>query len=139
MHHRRRGRESTADARFCARLCSALGVPLVSGRWKARRRPRDEAGARGARFGFLEAEMGARRIRVLWLGHQLDDIAETMLMRLARGSGAGGLAAPRAIHELAPRRAGGRPRIHVRPLLALGTFLLGTLQDSTGLDRSHSS
>jgi tRNA(Ile)-lysidine synthase len=120
FNHRLRGAESAADARFCAGLCRALGVPLVSGQWKARERPpRGEAEARGARFSFFEAEMAARRIRVLWLGHQLDDIAETMLMRLARGSGAGGLAAPRAVHTFIPARAGLRPRIHVRPLLAL--------------------
>jgi tRNA(Ile)-lysidine synthase len=118
--HRLRGRESTADARFCARLCAALGIPLVAGRWRARDRPRGEAEARAARFAFLERRMAARGIRVLWLGHQLDDIAETMLMRLARGSGAGGLAAPRAVHALLAPRAGARPRFHVRPLLALG-------------------
>ncbi len=117
--HRLRGAESSADARFCAGLCRALGVPLVSGRWKARQKPRGEAEARGARFSFFEAQMAARRTRVLWLGHQLDDIAETMLMRIARGSGAGGLAAPRAVHVFAPARAGLRPRIHVRPLLTL--------------------
>jgi tRNA(Ile)-lysidine synthase len=117
--HRLRGAESAADARFCAGLCRALGVPLVSGRWKARRRLRGEAEAREARFSFFEAAMAARRIRVLWLGHQLDDIAETMLMRLARGSGAGGLAAPRSVHTFVPARARGRSRIHARPLLTL--------------------
>jgi tRNA(Ile)-lysidine synthase len=117
--HRLRGAESTADARFCAGLCAALGVPMVSGRWNARRRLRSEAEARGARFAFFEGGMAARRIRVLWLGHQLDDIAETMLMRLARGSGAGGLAAPRAVHTIIPTGARGSPRIHVRPLLTL--------------------
>jgi tRNA(Ile)-lysidine synthetase-like protein len=88
--HRLRGAESAADARFCARLCAGLGVPLVAGRWEAGRRKPSEAGAREARFAFFEREMAVRRIRVLWLGHQQDDIAETMLMRLARGSGGGG-------------------------------------------------
>jgi|HubBroStandDraft_1064217.scaffolds.fasta_scaffold16712_2 tRNA(Ile)-lysidine synthase len=117
--HRLRGAESTADARFCAGLCRALGVPLVSGRWKAGKKPMGEAEARGARFSFFEAEMASRRIRVLWLGHQMDDIAETMLMRIARGSAAGGLAAPRAVHSFIPTRERGRPRLHLRPLLTL--------------------
>jgi len=118
--HRLRGAESSADARFCARLCAALGVPLVSGRWSVRGRPpSDEAGARAARFKFIERGMARGRMRVLWLGHQQDDIAETMLMRLSRGSGSAGLAAPRAVHAFVPARAGGRGRFHVRPLLAL--------------------
>ncbi len=117
--HRLRGAESSADAAFCRRLCASLGVTLVCGRWKSRKRTRSEGEARGARFSFFEGEMAARGLRVLWLGHQLDDIAETMLMRLARGSGAAGLAAPRAVHIFIPSRARGRPRIHVRPLLTL--------------------
>ncbi len=117
--HRLRGAESTSDARFCARLCAGLGVPLVSGRWTARGRSASEAGAREARFGFIEREMAARRIRVLWLGHQQDDIAETILMRLARGSGGAGLAAPRPVHAFAPAGGGALGRFNVRPLLTL--------------------
>jgi tRNA(Ile)-lysidine synthase len=118
--HRLRGAESTADARFCRGLCAELGVEYVGGRWASRSRQTSEAGAREARFVFIERAMRARRIRVLWLGHQQDDVAETMLMRLARGSGAAGLAAPRPVHLFEPER--GRPggRFHVRPLLTLG-------------------
>jgi len=119
FNHRLRGAESEADARFCARLCDALGVPLVCGRWRGRRRIASEAEARMARFEFIGRAMAARRVRVLWLGHQQDDIAESMLMRLARGSGGPGLAAPRAIHAFPPARAGGRGSFHVRPLLGL--------------------
>jgi tRNA(Ile)-lysidine synthase len=117
--HRIRGAESAADARFCAEACAGLAVPLLTGRWRVSRAKRAEAQARAARFEFIERGMASRRMRVLLLGHQQDDIAETMMMRLARGSGSAGLAAPRAIHEFASQRTGGKPRFHLRPLLGL--------------------
>jgi tRNA(Ile)-lysidine synthase len=116
--HRLRGAESTADARFCRRVCRSLGVTLVSGRWSSGRSTRREGAARAGRFAFIEREMSRRRLRVLWLGHQQDDVAETMMMRLARGSGTAGLAAPRAIHSFAEGKDY-RGRVHVRPLLSL--------------------
>jgi tRNA(Ile)-lysidine synthase len=111
--HRLRGAAARADARFCREVCRGLGVAFVGGEWTEAPAGASEAGARTARFAFFERAMRARRTRVLWLGHQQDDIAETFLMRLARGSGTAGLAAPRPVH----RAAGGR--LHVRPLLAL--------------------
>lgn len=111
--HRLRGRASTADARFCERVCAALGVRFVEGKWSGARRGASEAEARAARFAFFERVLGRRRIWALWLGHQQDDVAETMLMRLARGSGSAGLAAPRPIHRMP------NGRTHVRPLLTL--------------------
>ncbi len=116
--HRLRGAESTADASFCRLVCARLGVTLVSGRWTPGRARRSEGEARAGRFAFIEREMARRRIRVLWLGHQQDDVAETMMMRLARGSGTAGLAAPRAVHRLALGKAA-KVRFHVRPLLGL--------------------
>lgn len=106
--HRLRGRESRSDAVFCRRTCEALGVKLIEGSWIEARPGASEAEAREARMRFLE-----KHARVLWLGHHMDDIAETMLMRLARGSGTSGLAAPRPVQALVPNRA------HVRPLLSL--------------------
>lgn len=111
--HRLRGRASTADAKFCARVCAALGVRFAAGAWTEARKGASEAEARAARFSFFQRELGRRRIRALWFGHQQDDIAETLLMRLARGSGTAGLAAPRPLHV---QPAG---RVHVRPLLTL--------------------
>jgi tRNA(Ile)-lysidine synthase len=119
FNHRLRGAASEADARFCRGLCRALGVKLVSGRWTADRRKRSEAAARLARFSFIVPEMARRRIGVLLLGHQQDDIAETMLMRLSRGSGTAGLAAPRPVHAFDPPRRGGKGAFHIRPLLTL--------------------
>ena len=107
-NHRLRGRESDADEKFCVRVGAALGVKLTRGTWQHARRGASEAEARAARLAFF-----SNQARALWLGHQQDDIAESMLMRLARGSGAGGLAAPRPVQAM----LGGR--VHVRPLLAL--------------------
>ena len=111
--HRLRGSASRADAVFCRRACGALGVEFAAGTWAPESRNVSEAEARAARFDFFDRQMRARRIRALWMGHQRDDVAETLLMRLARGSGAGGLAAPR------PVQAGPQGKIHLRPLLDL--------------------
>ncbi|HVW19769.1 MAG TPA: tRNA lysidine(34) synthetase TilS [Opitutaceae bacterium] len=110
--HRLRGRASRADAAFCARVCRGLGVPLTAGAWARPDAAAGEAGARAARFDFFRREMRRRGLRALWLGHQQDDIAESMLMRLARGSGAAGLAAPRPLQA-------GPDGARIRPLLGL--------------------
>jgi len=112
FNHRLRGAAADADERFCRRVCSALGVRLNVGRWRRRRVGASEEDARDARFAFFERAMRRTGARALWLGHQQDDIAETMLMRLARGSGTGGLAAPRPV-----QRVGDQFRL--RPLLTL--------------------
>ncbi len=108
FNHRLRGRDSEADEKFCAAVSAALGVEFVAGRWSEARRSASEGAARAARLRFFD-----RHAKTIWLGHQQDDIAETMLMRLARGSGTAGLAAPR------PVSAPARGRVHLRPLLTV--------------------
>lgn len=113
FNHRLRGRASDADEKFCREVCAALGVKFVSASWREAHPQASEAAARAARHAFFSREMRRRRLRLLWLAHQQDDIAETMLMRLARGSGTAGLAAPR------PVQAQADGRVHLRPLLTL--------------------
>ncbi len=113
FNHRLRGRASQTDERFCRRVCAALQIPIRIGQWKAALQKPSEADARKARHGFFQAELRTMRGRGLWLGHQLDDVAESMLMRLARGSGLGGLAAPRPVQTMPDAR------VHLRPLLTL--------------------
>ncbi|MSU24838.1 MAG: tRNA lysidine(34) synthetase TilS [Opitutus sp.] len=108
FNHRLRGRAADADEKFCAHVCRALGVRFIPGAWGGAHRGASEAEARAARMTFFE-----KHGRTLWLGHQQDDIAETMLMRLARGSGTAGLAAPRPVQSMGARR------VHLRPLLTL--------------------
>ncbi len=113
FNHRLRGRASVEDERFCGRVCAGLDVTCRVGRWEERKIEATEAEARAARFAFFRAEMENAGARALWTGHQQDDVAETMLMRIARGSGSGGLAAPRPVQKMADGR------VHLRPLLTL--------------------
>lgn len=129
--HRLRGAASTADAEFCRRLCRSLGIKLEVGRWTRAKDARwpSEATARAARLEFF-----ARHGRVLWFGHHQDDVAETMLMRLARGSGAGGLSAPRPVQVMSDGR------VHLRPMLGLRKFeLTQALQQAGGRWREDQS
>lgn len=127
--HRLRGAESRGDAVFCRRVCRALGVRFIAGRWPGSHRDASEAEARVARMGFF-----AKHTRVLFLGHQQDDVAESMLMRLARGSGIAGLAAPRPVQAL----AGGR--VHLRPLLASKkAAIVAALREAGAVWREDSS
>jgi tRNA(Ile)-lysidine synthase len=119
--HRLRGAAARADARFCREVCAGLGIRLLAGAWDDKPKgPASEAAARAARLHFFSHAAAQAKIGTLWLGHQQDDIAETMLMRLARGSGTAGLAAPRPVTAANPSR--------VRPLLTLAKAeLVGAL------------
>ncbi len=96
-----------------------LGIRVVLGR--AARRPEDgsEAAARAARYRWLARVCVEAGAAACITGHTLDDQAETVLLRLVRGSGADGLAgmaadAPWPVR--APRSSSLRVR---RPLLGL--------------------
>jgi len=103
VHH---GLQPQADqwVEHCARFCSDLAVPLTLGR--ARIRPDDDSGpeaaAREARYALLREELRAGDLLVT--AHHRDDQAETVLLRLLRGSGVHGLAAMRPLSAFEPGR-----------------------------------
>lgn len=116
FNHRLRGREADGDEAFCREVCAALKLKCRVGRWRRSAGAQgkvSEAQARRARHEFFARELDRFGARALWLAHQQDDIAESMLMRLARGSGTAGLAAPRPVQVM------GDGRVHLRPFLSL--------------------
>ncbi|MPZ40171.1 MAG: tRNA lysidine(34) synthetase TilS [Rhizobiales bacterium] len=86
-------RESKREAAVVARLAQKLGIEHRTLRWTGRK-PKTglQEAARLARYRLLSKvakEIGARYVLT---AHTLDDQAETVLFRLARGSGISGLA-----------------------------------------------
>lgn len=85
------------EALAVGRFCASLGVPHSILRWQAEK-PRSglQEKARAARYGLLAEQARALGGAVIVTAHTLDDQAETLLMRMAKGSGPAGLAGMRA-------------------------------------------
>lgn len=88
--------EARAEAGMVATWCAGQGIAHRILTLDAPLTGNLQASAREARYGLLDAWREARGLGWLMTGHQADDQIETMLLRLNRGSGVGGLAAVRA-------------------------------------------
>jgi tRNA(Ile)-lysidine synthase len=94
--------ESAAEARAVKRLARRLGVRHRTLRWSGQK-PKTglQQAARIARYGLLAAFARTARANHILTAHTLDDQAETVLIRLSRGSGISGLCGMRSMTPLA--------------------------------------
>lgn len=117
LHHGLRGKEADRDGEFVRRLAAASGAKFVFGRSKtsaraARHKESLEEAARKLRRAFLARAAKKHGAKTIFLAHQANDAAETMLFHLARGSGRRGLG---SLREEAPLERS--EATIVRPLL----------------------
>src|SRR4051794_12496212 len=131
--------EAAAEAAHVGSICAALGIPhgilavTVAGGASV------QARAREARYAALGGWMAEAGLGVLLTGHHQDDQAETLLMRLGRGSGLAGLAGIRPVARIAGIKV-------CRPLLGwrrsdlaaiVAAAGLRALDDPTNADETH--
>lgn len=117
--------EAADEAAFVARLCADLGVPHAILEAGMTNTANLQAAARERRYALLGQWALAAGATCLATAHQLDDQAETLVMRLLRGAGLSGLAAIRPAH------AGPVPV--VRPLLGWRRDELGAIVAAAGI------
>ncbi len=92
--------ESAQEADDVAKTCQALDLPHQTLSWTGwNGRGNLQAEARAARRQLLAGWAKANGLGAVLLGHTMDDQAETVLMRLGRGSGVDGLSGMRSASD----------------------------------------
>jgi len=113
FNHGIRGEEALRDEAFVKRYCESIGIPCVIGRGdtlnyaKENRIGTEEAG-RILRYGFFDETAKSLNADCVATAHNADDNAETVLMNMARGSGALGMCGIPPVRD-----------IYIRPILCL--------------------
>ncbi len=113
VHHGIRGEEAEEDLRFCSALCETLGIPLEVYRVDVPAHAEKwhfslESAARDLRYAMFEMYHSQHRDTLIATAHHADDNAETVLFRMARGTGLRGMCGIPA-----------RRQFYIRPCLSL--------------------
>jgi tRNA(Ile)-lysidine synthase len=119
VNHQLRGEEAGQDALFVEQQAARLGLPFHQTCIDVKALQQSsgisvQQAARHLRYRFLYALHQALNVTRIALGHTADDQAETLLMRLVRGSGPAGLAGIPAVRLpfIRPLIAVARPAIY---------------------------
>ncbi len=119
--------EAAAEVAFVLAEADRLGLPARGLRWDgAKPATGISEAARSARYRLIGEAMQRDGAELLVTGHHLDDQAETVLMRLAHGSGLGGLRGMAPLAEVEGIAV-------ARPLLGIGRRDLAALVAEAGL------
>jgi tRNA(Ile)-lysidine synthase len=118
VDHGLRGEESRGDAGFVRDLCDGLNVRCEVKRLRLEEGPNLQERARDERYRLAEEVADELGLQTIAVGHTADDVAETVLMNLARGTGLRGLAGIPPVRGRLVRPLIGRTRREILDYLA---------------------
>jgi tRNA(Ile)-lysidine synthase len=141
FNHNLRGAESDADEQFVGNLSVSHGLEFLTESsdvktYAAEKKLSLETAAREVRYEFFRDCLRGKSLDKIATAHTLDDQAETVLMKLARGAGTRGLAGifPKVSIQHSAISSQHKERSIIRPLLetkrrALENYLAEIRQD----------
>jgi tRNA(Ile)-lysidine synthase len=114
INHLLRGDDSFEDESYVEEMCAALGIPCFRKRVDIESMAKEkgissEMAGREARYGFFNEVMKEEGFNKVAIAHNANDQAETILMRVMRGTGIDGLVGIRPV----------RDRVYIRPILCI--------------------
>lgn len=114
VNHCLRGKEADNDEMYAKRFCENLGIDFYVKRIEIdkvakERKISTEMAGRDERYSFFNELKEKYNIQKIAIAHNANDQAETLIMRIARGTGIEGLIGIRPI----------RDKIYIRPILSL--------------------
>lgn len=119
--------EAAGEVAMVLGVAKSLGVAATGLRWDGGKPATGvQEAARAARYGLIGAAMAADGVSVLLTAHHRNDQAETVLMRMAHGSGIEGLRGMAGMAEVEG------VRVH-RPLLGVDPATLAEIVVAAGL------
>lgn len=105
LDHKFRGKESKEDRIFCEDLAKKLSLEIVSEEIDVpkiviEKGISPEEAARFERYDFFKRQCKIKNIKKIVVAHHKDDQAETVLMRIIRGTGTAGLGAMNPVKDM---------------------------------------
>lgn len=135
-----RGDESDRDQSFVESLCAELSVPLEivhfqTEEYAAQHKLSIEMAARELRYGWFEQIRVKHGAGVIAVAHHADDVVETFLMNIVRGTGIHGLTGIKPVAGRIVRPLLGIYRSEIEEYMRLNSFAYVT--DSTNLQQDY--
>lgn len=135
-----RGDESDRDQSFVESLCAELSVPLEivhfqTEEYAAQHKLSIEMAARELRYDWFEQIRVRHNADVIAVAHHADDVVETFLMNIVRGTGIHGLTGIKPVAGRIVRPLLGIYRSEIEDYMRLNSFAYVT--DSTNLQQDY--